>query len=140
MYYDWLLKYKEAPSTELKVQLDKDFDVLFSIQTDYELLDDRIQKTKALKDKLLVVLENPDLPLHNNGAELAARRQVRYRDVSFQTRSKKGRNAKNITLSIYQTCKKLGVDATQYIIDRLTKKSKMISLADLIFQKANFVI
>jgi hypothetical protein len=140
MYYDWLLKYKEAPTTELKVQLDKDFDVLFSIQTDYELLDDRIQKTKALKDKLLVVLENPHLPLHNNGAELAARRQVRYRDVSFQTRSKKGRNAKNITLSIYQTCKKLGVDATQYIIDRLTKKSKMISLADLIFQKANFVI
>jgi hypothetical protein len=140
MYYDWLLRYKEAPTPELKVQLDRDFDVLFSIQTDYELLDDRIRKTKALKDKLLVVLDNPDLPLHNNGAELAARRQVRYRDVSFQTRSKKGRNAKNIALSIYQTCKKLGVDATQYILDRLTKKNQMISLADLIYQRANFAV
>jgi hypothetical protein len=80
------------------------------------------------------------LPLHNNGAELAARRQVRYRDISFQTRSKKGRNAKNIALSIYQTCKKLGVDATKYILDRLTKKNEMISLADLIYQKANFAV
>ena len=137
MYYDWLLAYKKAPTFELKKQLDEDFDVLFSIQTNYEFLDDRIRKTKALKDKLLVVLDNPDLPLHNNDAELGARRQVRYRDISFQTRSEKGRNAKNIALSIYQTCKKLGVDATKYILDRLTRKKEMISLADLIYQKAN---
>ena len=140
MYYDWLLAYKKAPTPELKKQLDEDFDALFSIQTNYELLDDRISKTKALKDKLLVVLDYPDLPLHNNDAELAARRQVRYRDISFQTRSEKGRNAKNITLSIYQTCKKLGVDATQYILDRLTKKNEMISLAYLIYKRANFAI
>lgn len=140
MYYDWLLAYKKAPTPELKKQLDKDFDALFSIQTNYELLDDRIRKTKALKDKLLIVLEYPDLPLHNNDAELGARRQVRYRDISFQTRSEKGRNSKNIALSIYQTCKKLGVDATQYILDRLTKKNEMTSLADLIYQKANFAV
>jgi hypothetical protein len=124
----------------LRKQLDEDFDALFSIQTNYELLDDRIRKTKALKDKLLVVFDNPDLPLHNNDPELAARRQVRYRDISFQTRSEKGRNAKNIALSIYQTCKKLGVDATQYVLDRLTKKNEMISLADLIYQKANCAV
>jgi hypothetical protein len=140
MYYDWLLAYKKAPTPELRKKLDEDFDALFSIQTNYELLDDRIRKTKALKDKLLAVLEYPDLPLHNNDAELAARRQVRYRDISFQTRSEKGRNAKNIALSIYQTCKKLGVDATQYILDRLTKKNEMISLADLIYQRANCAV
>lgn len=140
VYYDWLLAYKKAPTPELRKQLEEDFDALFSIQTNYELLDDRIRKTKALKDKLLVVLDNPDLPLHNNDAELGARRQVRYRDISFQTRSEKGRNAKNIALSIYQTCKKLGVDATQYILDRLTKKNEMTSLADLIYQKANFAV
>jgi hypothetical protein len=140
MYYDWLLNYKKSPTPELKQQLQDDFDVLFSIETDYDQLNDRIDKTKALKDKLLVVLDNPDLPLHNNGAELAARRQVRYRDISFQTRSEKGRNAKNIALSIYQTCKKLGVDATQYILDKLTQKNQMIPLADLIFQKTNYAV
>ena len=101
MYYDWLLAHKKAPTTELKKQLDEDFDALFSIQTNYKLLDDRIRKTKALKDKLLVVLDYPHLPLHNNEAELGARRQVRYRDISFQTRSEKRRNAKNIALPIY---------------------------------------
>lgn len=140
MYYDWLLNYKKEPTPELKQKLYDDFDVLFSTQTDYDQLNDRIDKTKALKDKLLVVLDNPDLPLHNNGAELAARRQVRYRDISFQTRSQKGRNAKNIALSIYQTCQKLGVDATQYILDKLTKRNTMTPLADLIFQKANFAL
>jgi len=94
---------------------------------------------------LLVVLDNPDLPLHNNGAVLiaigiATRRQVRYRDISFQTRSEKGRNAKNIALSIYQTCKKLEVDATQYILNKLTQKNQMTPLADLIFQKANYAV
>lgn len=135
MYYDWLLGYQEHPTVEDKERLIKDFDAIFSITTNYDLLDDRIAKIKTLKDKLLVVLDNPDLPLHNNGAELAARRQVRYRDISFQTRSEEGRNAKNIALSIYQTCKKLGVDATQYILDRLTNKMEMLSLAHLIRQR-----
>lgn len=53
VYYDSLLIYKENPTPKLKEQLDKYFDVLFSIQTDYDLLDDRIRKTNpdSYRDK-----------------------------------------------------------------------------------------
>jgi hypothetical protein len=36
------------------------------------------------------VLRYPELPLHNNAAELAARSQARNRDVSLQTKSEAG--------------------------------------------------
>ena len=36
------------------------------------------------------MLRHPELPLHNNPAELAARRRVRKRDVSFGPRSPTG--------------------------------------------------
>jgi len=39
--------------------------------------------TRAHKDSLLLVLKFPELPLHNNPAELGARGRVRKRDVSF---------------------------------------------------------
>lgn len=137
IYYDWLSEYKQNPTPEHKEQLLKDFDVIFSIKTNYFLLDERIERIKKLKNKLLTVLDYPKVPLQNNDAELAARRQVRYRDISFQTRSEKGKKAKNIALSIYQTCKKLGVDAAKYILDRLTQKMELVALAEVIRQRAN---
>ena len=36
--------------------------------------------------------------------------------------------------------KKLEVDATQYILDKLTQKNQMTPHADLIFQKANAAV
>jgi hypothetical protein len=36
---------------------------------------------------LLMVLKYPELPLHNNEAELGARAQVRRSDVSLQTKT-----------------------------------------------------
>lgn len=55
--------------------------------TGYEALDQRIAKTKAKKDNLLRVLAHPEIPLHNNPAELGARQRVRKRDISFGPRS-----------------------------------------------------
>jgi len=37
---------------------------------------------------LLCVLAHPEVPLHNNPAELGARQRVRKRDVSFGLRSR----------------------------------------------------
>ncbi len=138
-FYHQLKAYKQAPDELTAKQLSTDFDRIFSQVTGYEQLDERIAKTKAKKEELLVVLKHPYIPLHNNDSELAARKEVRYRDISFQTRVPKGTQAKDVFFTIIQTCKKLGVNAYAYMLDRLTKKQQMIPLDKLIFQKANAI-
>jgi hypothetical protein len=135
-YYTELLKYKREPTPKKKLRLAQQFDEIFSSTTGYEDLDDRIAKTLAKKNELLLVLEYPQLPLHNNAAELAARAQARARDVSFQTRSELGTKIKDSFMSINQTAKKLGVSFYDYVYDRVSGQNKLPSLADLIAQKA----
>lgn len=135
-YYTELLKYKIAPTPDKKKGLLQRFDELFSTVTGYEELDDRIAKTLAKKTGLLPVLELPQLPLHNNAAELGARVQARARDVSFQTRNDKGTKIKDTFMTINQTAKKLGVSFYDYVYDRVTGKFELPSLAELITQKA----
>ena len=135
-YYTELLKYKAKPTADKKLKLAQQFDEIFSSTTGYEDLDERIAKTLAKKNELLLVLENPHLPLHNNVAELAARAQARARDVSFQTRSELGTKIKDSFMSVNQTAKKLGVSFYDYVYDRVSGQNKLPSLADLIAQKA----
>jgi Transposase IS66 family len=134
-FYRKLKEYKEKPDTITAKQLEIEFDSLFDTKTGYQELDDRIQKTKANKHELLVVLKHPYVPLHNNDSELAVRKEVRHRDISLQTRTKKGTQAKDVFFTIIQTAKKLGVNAYQYIMDRVNKKFTMTPLHMLIQQK-----
>jgi len=133
-YYGDLLKYKENPTPEKAENLSVEFNRIFSQKTGYDDLDDRIEKTRSKKDALLMVLKHPELPLHNNASELGARVEKRRQDVSLQTKSKEGTKAKDSFLTITQTAKKLGVNAYEYIADRVSKKFRMPSLADLIIQ------
>ena len=134
-YYRKLLAYKTEPSHESASQLSEEFDCLFSTHTGYQALDERIAKTKQKKAQLLIVLKYPELPLHNNAAELAARAQVRKRDVSLHTITEEGTQANDTFLTITQTCKKLGVNAYAYIFDRISKTFKLPSLAEIIRKK-----
>jgi hypothetical protein len=135
-YYTELLKYKQEPTSEKKALLEKQFDSIFTTITGYEDLDARIAKTLAKKTELLLVLEQPEVPLHNNEAELGARVQARVRDVSFQTRSEKGTKIKDAFMTINQTAKKLHVSFYDYVYDRVTGRFNLPSLAELILQKA----
>lgn len=135
-YYTELRKYQREPSPERKAGLSKEFDTLFSTATGYEALDDRIAKTLGKKTELLRVLDLPQLPLHNNDAELAARVQARFRDVSYQTRSAAGTKIKDTFMTINQTAKKLGVSFYDYVYDRVSGRFEMPSLAELITQRA----
>jgi len=85
---------------------------------------------------LLCVLAHPDVPLHNNPAELGARHRVRKRDVSFGPRSQAGIAAWDIFGTITQTAAKLGVNVAHYLHDRLSGAYQMPSLAALITQRA----
>jgi hypothetical protein len=134
-YYHELLDYKQAPSTPQAETLSAKFDQLFSTVTGYQDLDDRIAKTKAKKDALLLVLKFPELPLHNNDMELGARVIARKRDVSLHTMTAEGTKANDTFLTIIETCKKLGVNPYDYILDRIQKKYQLTPLAQLISEK-----
>jgi hypothetical protein len=85
---------------------------------------------------LLVSLEQPKLPLHNNTSELAALVQAQARDVSLHTKSAAGTKIKASLMTISQTVKKLGVNTYEYIFDRVSCEFKLPSLAELIQQKS----
>ena len=50
--------------------MERRFDALFATKTGYWALDERIGLTRAKKTSLLMVLVHPEIPLHNNSAEL----------------------------------------------------------------------
>jgi hypothetical protein len=135
-YYAKLCDFKISPDAEVAKLLEAEFDQLFSTKTWYDQLDERIIKTKKKKESLLMVLTMPEIPLHNNAAELAARAKVRKRDVSLQTVTDKGTKANDTFMTIVQTAKKLGVSAYDYISDRVSKKFEMPSLAQLIRERS----
>ncbi len=138
-FYRALLSYKEFPTEEQAEKLANEFHSTFSTKTGYEQLDDRISKTLSKKSRLLLVLQYPFLPLHNNSAELGARVQARYRDINLHNKNKKGTDAKDTFATIVQTSKKLGVSFFEYVKDRITKKYEMPSLASLIEQAPLFI-
>ena len=135
-FYGDLLKYKSDPTPETAAKLSIEFDELFSTKTIYDALNDRIEKTRNKKEELLKVLEYPWLPLHNNDSELGARVEKRRQDVSLHTISDAGTTAKDAFLTVTQTAKKLGVNAFNYINDRVSGKFSMPALSDLIIENA----
>lgn len=134
-FYDQLLKFKELPAPQQEAQkliLKQQFESLFKPSTDYFQLNDCIKRTLGNKEKLLAVLENPALPLHNNAMELGARRVVRKRDISLHSWSTTGTKVRDAFMSIVETAAKLGVNAMDYIADRITHKHEMPHLATLV--------
>lgn len=118
-FYRELRAYQAAPSPDEATRLRTAFGALFSRETGYAALDARIAKTKAKQAQLLLVLDHPAVPLHNNAAELGARRRVRKRDVSFGPRTEQGKRAWDIFQSLVETTRKLGVSFGAYVWDRL---------------------
>ncbi len=136
-YYKELLAYRKQPRAAEALRLSGAFDQLFSTVTGYDALDRRIAKTQANKGSLLMVLRHPEIPLHNNPAELAARGRVRKRVVSYGPRSEQGAQAWDTFQTLLGTAKKLGVNFFHYLRDRIGGARQMSSLADLIQQRAN---
>lgn len=131
-YYHKLQRYRASPSAAQARALSEEFDTLFSTKTGYEALDKRIATTKEKKERLLTVLRYPDMPLHNNPAELGARQRVRKRDISFGPRTEAGVAAWDTFMTLAETAKKLGVSFFDYVYDRVSEKNALPSLADTI--------
>jgi hypothetical protein len=135
-YYDQLLAYRKQPAPEESQRLEVDFDRLFSTHTGYDKLDEIIARTRNKKASLLLVLKYPELPLHNNAAELGVRQRVRKRDISFGPRTQDGVRAWDTFATLSETAKKLGVSFYCYLHDRISGDNQIPPLADLVTQRA----
>jgi len=135
-FYRELQGYQENPSPAEADRLRVAFGTLFRTTTGYQALDQRIAKTLAKQDRLLEVLDQPQVPLHNNPAELAARQRVRKRDISFGPRTSDGVAAWDTFMTLSETAKKLGVNFYAYLHDRVSEAYRMPTLAALIQQRS----
>ena len=106
--------------------------MLFSTITGYDALDERIAMTKAKMVRLLVVLDHPKIPIHNNTAKIAVREGVIKRMISRGTRSEAGKIAWENMLSIMDACRKLGVSFYEYLQEVYSNNYSLPTLAELI--------
>jgi len=135
-YYQRLKAYRQAPTPQKKARLERDFDRLFLQRSGYADLNEALRKIHAKKENLLLVLERPEIPLHNNPSENDIRQYVKKRKISAGTRSDLGRRCRDTFLSLKTTCRKLGVTFWRYLQDRIQGLNSIPSLGDLIREKA----
>jgi Transposase IS66 family len=135
-FYRELRAYQQAPSAAEATRLEARFDALFGQRTGLDVLDDRIRLTRGKKRELLRVLEHPEVPLHNNAAELGVRRRVRKRDVSFGPRTEAGRQAWDTFQTLAATAAKLGISFYWYLHDRVRGAYELPPLAEVIEERA----
>ena len=135
-YYQRLKAYRESPTPQRRGRLDNDFDRLFLKKTGWPELDEELPKIHGKKSELLLVLEHPEIPLHNNLSENDIRQYVKKRKISAGTRSDLGRRCRDTFLSLKTTCRKLGVTFWRYLRDRIRRLNEIPPLADLIRRKA----
>ena len=88
------------------------------------------------ESELLLVLERPETPLHNNGSEEAIRDYAKKRKISGSTRSDWGRQCRDTFASLKKTCRKLGVSFWDYLKDRIVGTGTIPALPTLMRQKA----
>jgi hypothetical protein len=134
--YRNLLAYRDHPNPAEADALRAAFDRLFGQSSGYRQLDERLALTLAKKASLLMVLDHPEILLHNNPAELGARQRVRKRDVSLQARTREGIQAWDTFQTLVGTANKLAVNVYQYFYDRIAQINVLPSLAALIQERS----
>jgi len=135
LYRD-LKRYQTDPDPAQAPALAARFDQVFTQRTAFETLNRTLKRLHGHKDKLLLVLKRPDIPLHTNGSENDIRGYVQWRKVSGGTRSDLGRRCRDTFASLKKTCRKLGISFWDYLADRIEQKGEIPPLPDIIRQRA----
>ena len=134
--YQSLCTYKLKPDEEQKTRWRKAFTELCTPVERYIELNEVLARIKKWEQKLLLVLDYPFLPLHNNTSERDIREYVRKRKISGSTRHANGRAARDTFASLKKTCQKLGVRFWDYLLDRTLQLGR-IHLQNLMCQVAS---
>ena len=135
-YYQRLRAYRESPTPRRKEGLKRDFDRLFRRRTGYADLNEALRRIHEKRADLLLVLERPEIPLHNNLSESDIREWAKRRKISAGTRSELGRRCRDTFISLKKTCRKLGVSFWRYLQDRICGTHEVLPLPDLMRQAA----
>lgn len=129
--YAMLKEYKESPDNQKKVHIECRFDEIFTRRTCFESLNQALKRIYRNKSELLLVLDRPEIPLHNNLSENDIREYVKRRKISGSTRSSAGRRCRDTFTSLKKTCRKLGMSFWDYIKDRVANRNAIPRLSDL---------
>lgn len=129
--YGELKAYKEEPCEEKRTELEARFDQIFDTRTCYQSLNQALKRIRNHKSELLLVLDRPEIPLHNNTSETDIREYVKKRKISGSTRSDHGRWCRDTFTSLKKTCRKLKVSFWEYLTDRVSGSNTIAPLADL---------
>ena len=136
-FYDELNEYRKNPCPAHAAELVVKFETLVHQPADYEALGERQAATDAAQEGLLLALRHPELPLHNNPAELLARCRVRKRDVSFGPRTLQGAASWDTMQSVVSTLRMYAINIHDFIYDRLCGQGLFPPLSELFRQKAS---
>ena len=134
-FYRCLKVYKQSPEKKMKQELEQRFDTIFTMTTCYAALNDALKRIHRNRQELLLVLDRPEIPLHNNSSERDIRDMVKKRNISGSTRSELGRLCRDTFASLKKTCRKLGVAFWDYLGDRLGAHNLIPRLPDLMRQR-----
>jgi hypothetical protein len=132
--YQDLKLYQKQPHESQKQILRKRFDRICNSESEWLALKQALQRLAANKEELLLVLEIPEIPLHNNTSERDIREYVKRRKVSGSTRSESGKKARDTFASLKKTCRKLGISFWDYLNDRIAKTNNIKPLAEVMVQ------
>ena len=135
LYYDFN-DYRKNPDPNIKKKLKKRIVDHFTSESSYAELDWRKERTMENMDRLLVALDFPFVPLHNNDIEIAVREPVIKKSISDGTRSEEGRIAWENMLSIQDTCRKLDISFYGYLKDRFSGRNEIPRLDEIVSEKA----
>ena len=135
LYAD-LKAYRRNPDLAQAPGLEARFDAIFSQRTSFETLNQTLKRLHGHREKLLLVLKRPDIPLHTNGSEGDIRGYVKWRKISGGTRSDLGKRCRDSFASLNKTCRKLGISFWGFLADRIQLQGAIPLLPDIVRQRA----
>ena len=135
LYAD-LKAYKVKPNKAKKAKLGAQFDALCATKTCFATLNNALKRLHRNKAELLLVLDRPDIPLHNNLSENDIREYVKKRKISGSTRSNEGRRCRDTFTSLKKTCRKHRISFWAYLSDRIRGIGRIPPLSELVYRHA----
>jgi len=92
------------------------------------------------RDRLLVVLDRPTTPLHNNLSEIGGCGAKVKSKISGGPRTDFGRRAWDTFGSLNLTCRRLGISFYDFLMDRLLDLNKIARPGDVIGERIQSVV
>lgn len=131
-FYRLLKSYKRGPSRKNKGILWKIFNKLCKEDTGLSKVNEQLERTFNNRKKLLYVLNQPEVEIHNNLVERDIREKVIKRKISLFNRSMSGVKSWDLMLSLASTCRKNNISFYKYLIDRYNEKGEINYLGQII--------